>query len=361
MRLLLINAGLFITLLLSLSSCDLFCDCEAPATPCLFAYDQLIYTPNGAPGGQVVAPDFEGDQSSGTFSAQPEGLAIDSVSGIIDVNASAEGEYTVTYTLDDGGTACETKVGIEAGEPTATECALEYSEDGSNTFFASENNPQLIRPVGELEDPSNFSGRFTVWPQGLDIDPITGVIDVNVSEPGLTYQVTFTSEDGLTACTTEVTIGGLDYRDVILDFDGTIGEAFVEENPSVEDFIVIDSIIEPAFNFQADDLGGEIVSADEELVFAQEGRPFASVDAKATLRNIGEIEPGFFQEFAFAYEYSTPLGERIRSQAEVSIYYYLAAEEVPSSLLALLGRKERAPENGRSMHRHGIVIAIGAL
>ena len=358
---------LFVGLLFILSACDKFCDCEEEPKPCLFSYDQLLYTPNGGSvGEQVVKPHFDGEAPDGTFSAHPEGLAIDAHTGEIDINDSHPGEYAVVYTLDDEKTSCETVVVIGEGDkdPEVKECVLRYSEDGNNVFFATEDKPQLIRPLGELENPDTYDGRFTVWPQGLDIDPTTGVIDVNVSEPGLTYQVTFTSEDGLTACTTEVTIGGLDYRDAILDFDDAISGEFIEENPSIREFIIVDSIIDPVFNFQSDgDLGFELISSDEELVFVQEGQTPASINVKATLRNIDGIESGFFQEFTFIYEYSLSSGERAIGEAEIVIYYYLTAEEIPPSLLDLLGRKGRVPEaeNGRLMHRHGIICGVGAL
>ena len=363
MRSLLTNLTLFAGLFFCLSSCHYFCDCEEEPKPCLFQYEKLLYTPSDS-GEHLIQPHFDNERPDGTFSAHSDGLKLDAHTGEIDVNASHPGEYTVVYTLDDGKTTCETVIviGKRKEEPKVTECDLRYSEDGNNVFFANEDKPQLIRPLGEFENPDNFEGRFTVWPQGLDIDPVTGVIDVNVSEPGLTYQVTFTSEDGLTACTTQVTIGGLDYRDAILDFDGAIDGDFIEENPSIREFIIVDSIVDPVFNFQSDNLDFGIVSADEELVFV-EGRSSASVDIKATLRNVEGIESGFFQEFTFVYEYNPPFGERTRSEAEIVIYYYRSAEEIPPSLLDLLGRKERVPdaENGRLMHRHPVIVGVGAL
>ena len=369
MRVLLKHLALFAGVFLFLSSCDYFCDCEEETTPCMFAYEQLIYT-QGVD--DDPAPQFEGMETTpdGIFSAYDNGsgrtLVIDSLSGIIDVNASDAGEYTVEFTLDDGKTTCESQVAIEEGEPETEECELRYSEKEEALFFPNESKSLLIRPLGEFSDPTKVEGRFTVWPQGLDIDPATGVIDVNTSEPGLTYYVTFTSENGRISCTTKVAVGGLDYRDALLDFDGAVDGEFLEENPSVREFVVVDSIASPLFNFEQDGtLGLEFSSPDEDLVFVRDNEAPASINVRATLRNIDQsenIESGFFREFTLEYQYDSPEG-RITGEAEIVIYYYRTVGEIPSSLLDLIGRKERVPgtNDGRLMHRHGIMCGGGAL
>ena len=345
-------------LFLCLSSCKYFCDCEEEAMPCMFMYDQLVYTPTGSSAGeQLVKPTFDGDQPAGTFSAQPEGLAIDSLSGEINVNMSIADEYAVVYTLDDGKTTCETKVAIGEKDPEAEGCALKYSDQDS-IFFPSNVKSILIRPLEDLENPDNFKGRFSVWPQGLDIDPATGVININTSEPGLTYQVTFTSENKLTVCSTEVTIGGVDYRDVILDFDTTV----VSEDSIVNQFLVVDTVVTPSTNFD----GGVQFSTEgreDGLIFADSQ---GTINVRGTLQAIsgGDISSGFFQEFVISYSYTPPgQQELIVSEVEIEIHYFRTVEEIPPSLLDLLGRKNRVPEteNGRLMHRHGIICGIGAL
>lgn len=366
MRLSLKNLPLFASLLLCLSSCDYFCDCEEEAKPCMFTYDQLVYTPNdGSSGEQLAAPRFDGTQSEGTFSSHPEGLVIDSLSGEINVNASIAGEYTVAYMLDDGKTSCETKVAIGKGETEPSECELRYSDE-NQVFFRSNSESLLIRPIGEFKDTANFRGRFSVWPQGLDIDPTTGVISVNTSEPGLTYQVTFTSEDKSTTCATEVIIGGVDYQDVILDFDGAVSDSAIAANPFFRQYLVVGTTAGPTINFDAD-VGFSTEGREDGLIFSDSQ---GAIDVRGTLQVIndsefnGEIPNGFFREFVVAYQYVPP-GQQtfVTSEVEFVIYYFQDAEDIPQSLLELLGRKSRVPgsENGRLMHRHGIMCGAGKL
>ena len=351
------NLLLFASLWLCLSSCHYFCDCEEEPRPCQFTYDQSAYVPNdSATAEHGIHPHFVGHRPEGTFSTHPEGLAIDVHTGEIDVNNSRPGTYTVVYTLEDGATGCETKIKIRKKDenPGLTECDLRYAD---TLFFPNGGGTQLIRPVGDFEDSNNFLGRFSVWPQGLDIDPATGVINVDVSEPGLTYQVTFTSKDDSTVCRTTVAIAGLDYRDVILDFDATVDT----DNPVVNQFLDVGTAVAPVANFDLSNSGIELFSRDDGLALANEAQ-VGTIDVRETLRNVN-AKSGASYEFTVQYSYLPPEGESISSEVELLIYYFETVDEIPPSLLDLLSRKDRFPgtENGRLMHRHGIICGVGAL
>lgn len=353
MRPLLTNAGLFIALLLSLSACDLFCDCEAPTTPCLFSYDQLIYAPDGEPK-QVATPTFKVDQPSGVFSAQPEGLVIDATSGEIDVNASAEGEYTVVYTLDAGKTTCETKVVIGEGAVPIKECILSYEEGsiGEPGYFVSiPFTTQLGRPT--FKDGTSIDGTFTVEPQGLDLNPNTGVFDVNGSESGAVYTVTYTSKDRLIVCQTKVTIAGFDYKDTVIDV-------------SADTAIVSPTAARPG----REPLGGAFVEQGDEprLVFANET---GAIDLKATLQVIDSLDfsdteqqaipEGYSREFTITYQYSEPdvTGESPpESDLEIILYWFPDFESIPEDLRDLVNYK-RQFANGRTEKRPNHVVTYG--
>ena len=76
-------------------------------------------------------------------------------------------------------------------------------------FHIRPDQAYLINPVNAL------NGSFTVVPEGLAIDPNTGVINVNSSETGLKYKITFTPAGFDQVCETFVTIGGVNYLDGI--------------------------------------------------------------------------------------------------------------------------------------------------
>lgn len=365
MRPLLTNAGLFIALLLSFSACDYFCDCEAPTTPCLFAYDRLIYTPNGEPNEQLATPTFESDQPAGTFSAQPGGLVIDSLSGAIDVNASAEGEYTVVYTLDDGKTTCETKVVIGKGDVQVKECIFSYEEGATGEpgyFIPIPFTTQLGRPT--FKDDTPIEGTFTVEPQGLDLNPSTGVFDVNGSESGVVYTVTYTSKDKLTVCQTKVTIAGFDYKDTVIDV-------------SVAEAIVFPTAARP----EREPLGTAFVEQSEEprLVFIDTDNvpglssETGAIDLKATLQTINALdfggnaeqqaipEDGYSREFTITYQYTEAEGNNelvTVSDLEIILYWFPDFESIPEELRDLVNYKAQFA-NGRTEKRPNHVVTYG--
>ena len=366
MRLLFTNIGLFVTLLLSLSACDLFCDCEAPATPCLFTYGQLIYTPGGGTAPQVATPSFEGDQPAGTFSAQPAGLAIDSLTGEIDVNASAAGEYAVVYMLDDGETTCETKVAIEESPVTAKECVLSYEGNTkqSNYYVPFPGTTQLAKPT--FADDTKSDGIFTVEPQGLDLNPNTGVFDVNSSESGVVYTVTYSSKDRLTICQVQVTVAGYDYQDTIIDV--SVDRAIVVPTAAQREGIVSNGVgfvevqeEQPLLVFRDPDGEPQVPGDTSSTGF---------VDVKATLQLIDQTifqgngqEPaiplGYSRQFTIRYIYQEISSDlSVESDLEFILYWYPTFDDIPEELRALVDYKGQFA-NGRTEKRPNHVITYG--
>lgn len=362
MRPLLTNAGLFIALLLSFSACDLFCDCEAPTTPCLFSYDLLIYTPDGA-SEQVASPTFKVDQPSGAFSAQPEGLVIDATSGEIDVNASAEGEYTVVYTLDDGKTTCETKVAIGDGAVQIEKCILSYEEGAIGKpgyFIPIPSTTQLGRPT--FNDGTSIDGTFTVEPQGLDLNPNTGVFNVNGSESGVVYVVTYTLKDKRTVCQTKVTIAGFDYKDTLIDV--SVAEAVVfptaaqREGSDPSGSLFLEQGDEPRFVFSDTDNVPGLTSET------------GAIDLKATLQAINRIdfggnadqqaipEDGYSRKFTITYQYAEEGVDELVSDLEIILYWFPDIESIPEDLRELVDYKGQF-SNGRTESRPNHMISYG--
>lgn len=337
MRLLFTNAGLFVTLLLSLSACDLFCDCEAPATPCLFTYEQLIYTPGGGADPQLATPGFEGNQPAGTFSAQPAGLAIDSLTGEINVNASATGEYAVVYTLDDGETTCETKVAIEEGAVKVEECIFSYE-----TEVIVPGQKDLLRPV--FQNKAEIDGTFTAVPPGLDISFDKGIISVNTSASGQKYRIIYTSNDKQTHCETELLISGIDYIDQVFNLDDDLPDTaspILDANPQLE---------APRGEYDVDGS-----ARAQGLAIAPET---GEIDVRETLRLVDElrrqredplIEEGEPLKFTFAYRIDNAGNQEqpITSTLQIVIYWF--ANEISPEIEELLRQKGKFPVNGREM------------
>lgn len=60
---------------------------------------------------------------------------------------------------------------------------------------------------------NSATGKYSSTPDGLALNTDTGVIDVNASETGLKYKISFTPTGSTQVCETFLTIGGVNYLD----------------------------------------------------------------------------------------------------------------------------------------------------
>lgn len=336
-------------LFLCLSSCKYFCDCEEEATPCMFMYDQLVYTPTGGSAGeQLVKPTFDGEQPIGTFSAQPEGLAIDSLTGEIDVNISTAGEYTVVYTLDDGKTTCETQVAIGEKDPEAKVCVLSYETD-----VIVPGQKDLLRPA--FQDDTKLDGTFTAVPPGLDISFDEGIISVNTSASGQRYRIMYTSADKQTYCETELLISGIDYIDQIIDLEDDLPDTVSPILNADPQFEAPRGIYDADGSAQTQGLA--INGETGEINVLQ---TLQQVDAIRTQQDIPDpqIEEGEPLKFTFSYQVAQDSDlPAITSTLQIVIYWF--EDEISEDILELIRQKSKFPVNGREMSPPPVIAVKG--
>jgi hypothetical protein len=101
--------------------------------------------------------------------------------------------------------------------PSPPPCQLSY---GDSIFYVQDTGSYVIMPA----DSQVTSGRYVSRPEGLDINERTGAIDVNNSESGLRYNVSFIPDNGGDSCSAQLTVSGIDYLDsvyVLQDHDTT--------------------------------------------------------------------------------------------------------------------------------------------
>ena len=96
---------------------------------------------------------------------------------------------------------------IASSRTTATDCSVFTYPD--SLFFIQEAPTNLVSP------DSTLAGTYSSFPLGLSIHPTTGVIDVNASETGLKYEVSFVPTGTTDTCRTSVIISGINYLDSI--------------------------------------------------------------------------------------------------------------------------------------------------
>ena len=112
------------------------------------------------------APTITGE--SGTFSESTGNLSIDSSTGVINVNNSTAGTYTVVYTTNG---SCPNTV-----NNTITVNAL----DGATFAYSSNSLPQT-GTASLTTTPTTSGGVYSAYPSGLSINSSTGEIDLAAS------------------------------------------------------------------------------------------------------------------------------------------------------------------------------------
>ena len=107
--------------------------------------------------------------------------------------------------------ACESTNVPDDGDLVSFDCADFAYPD--TIFYINENLDNKIIPV------KNLNGTFSSVPEGLVINESTGEIDINESETGLKYRISFTPSGSEISCTYELTIGGVNYLDKVYILD----------------------------------------------------------------------------------------------------------------------------------------------
>jgi hypothetical protein len=96
-------------------------------------------------------------------------------------------------------------------------------------FFINAATDNKIIPV------QNLNGQFSAFPEGLQINTLTGEIDINKSETGLKYKVSFTPTSASeSVCEFELVIAGVNYLDkiYILDQNDFLASPVFNANPT---------------------------------------------------------------------------------------------------------------------------------
>lgn len=146
--------------------------------------------------------------TGGTFSA-PAGLVINTSTGSIDLGASIAGTYTITYQFSNGPCSNTTTASITINplpSATITYAGTPYCAGGTAT----------VTLTGQT------GGTFSGSDPGLDINVVTGEVDLEGSTPG-TYTVSYRFWDPVTFCEniayTTITINALPTATISYDGD----------------------------------------------------------------------------------------------------------------------------------------------
>jgi hypothetical protein len=191
------------------------------------------------------------------------------------------------------------------------------------------------------------TGTYTAIPEGLKIDETTGEIDVNKSETGLKYRVTFTPTSG-DVQTSTVIVSGINYEDKIYNLSKG------------------DSIAQPIYNA---DTKLALPGADKSNVFDEAGGckkagivvngSDAKINLALSVRN-QSIDTGATEQVKLAYRINDGSNKTLNG-LEVKIYFYRTASEIPKYLTDLIAERKTVILNTNSTpvvsHAHTPALA----
>ncbi len=194
---------------------------------------------------------------------------------------------------------------------------LSYAND---ILFTQENNASVL--AKPIKNPG--TGNYSSFPDGLVIDEKTGEINLNKSETGLKYKVTFVSDNTKDTASTLVTVAGINYDDGIYNL--SLG----------------DSIAKPFYN-----ANHNLKLPEQGNIFDEDGgckKAGIIIDNKNAIINLAQsvrnqaIDTGATEEVKLAYRINDD-SKRALNNLRVKIYFYRNSQEIPKYLSELL--KER--------------------
>ncbi len=119
--------------------------------------------------------------NGGSFTSNPAGLAITGSNGVVDLNNSSPGTYTITYNT---AGACPSSSTQQLTVTPAQSATFTYS----NAIYCQDD---VTNPTPQVTGTAG--GSFTSSPAGLALNSLTGQITLNLSTTGIPYTVTYTS------------------------------------------------------------------------------------------------------------------------------------------------------------------------
>ena len=188
-----------------------------------------------------------------------------------------------------------------------------------SVFYINAANKNLIEPK------STETGTFTSTPDGLQIDANTGEIDINKSETGLKYIVSFTSSGTGETHSSPLIISGINYLDKI--FNLSAGDSVANAIYNANSRLPI-----PGQNGIFDQGGG---CGKAGIVVNSQT---ATINLAESVRNQG-IDTGATQEVKLAYRINDNSNQALNC-LDVKIYFYRTAAEIPQYLLDLLNERK---------------------
>lgn len=112
----------------------------------------------------------------------------------------------------------------------STPCPNAPNYGDSILYLQPTNGQHTVQPINN----NGIQGTYLSWPEGLDINKNTGVINISKSETGVRYKIGFVKKNTTDTCISHLIIGGMTYMDSIyvMDKNDTLASPIFDANPN---------------------------------------------------------------------------------------------------------------------------------
>jgi hypothetical protein len=223
-----------------------------------------------------------------------------------------------------GLVVCCTKKGRDVQiDPPVVPPTLSY---GDSIFYILDGeNDRIITPTG------NPKGTYSGFPEGIEINEFTGAINVDKSESGLRYRISFVPEGKTDTVSTIILISGINYIDKIYSLQENDTLAHAIYNGKIENHV-------PGAdgNSLFDEGGGCKAQGIE--VNATNG----TIDLGAIIRNgvLGDVPAnGSQKEVELLYRLNDGSNKAL-NHLKVKFYYFDTPQDMTSDLIQLMSDRK---------------------
>ena len=207
----------------------------------------------------------------------------------------------------------------DTGLPT-THYSLKYPD--SVLYLKNQSDDYIVSPV------ESKSGKYFGYPEGIEINQHTGAINVNKSEPGLRYRITFVSTAGDTSSTLLI-ISGITFTDQFYKLSAGDSLANPIYNASLNNILPLSGSIFDEGN--GANSGGCAMKTDN-----------GKINLAESIRNgvFGSNHPSndAKKDVDIVYRLNDKSG-KVQNKLKIRLYYYATMADVAPDLLQTL--KER--------------------
>jgi hypothetical protein len=224
--------------------------------------------------------------------------------------------------------------------PPGSKYKLSYGD--SIIFLKNQAGAYIVSPK-----ESGINGTFTGFPEGIEIDPTTGAINVSASETGLRYKITYTDKTTGDTSTAIVVISGINYYDKIysLEANDTVAVPLYNATPTRE--IPSNSVFDEGNGCNGVGVAVDINSAKINLIQSIRNGVFGGVPKN-----------GERKEVELKYRVNDGSGKTLNS-LKVKLYYYNTSADIDADLIQLLKDREGTVFGANPLNGLGTEVISG--